>query len=363
MKKKYYDILGLTDEERKLQGEDFKKVLKKKWRAASIKFHPDRNPGNKEAEEKFKEIAEAYSVLSDENKRKEYDNPASAFNSPDFGGMDMEDILRNFGFGGDFDPFNMFGGSRDKAKRVAKGSNIRITISLTYSEILNGCHKKVKYKAHVRCDNCGGKGYVGQPSYTRCPHCGGTGQIFKQEGNMQIITTCPHCGGVGKFLNNPCHSCGGNGYVTKVIETEFDIPKGVEEGMQLIVNGKGNYPGTENGVEGDLIVLIRENKDSHVIERHGGDVVCRLDLTITEALLGCKKIVKTIEDKNINLNVKPCSKNGTMLTLNNMGLPYYGNNTRGNLYYKVNIIMPQELTEKEKELLEELSKQEHFRNN
>jgi molecular chaperone DnaJ len=373
MKKNYYDILGLTDEERKLQGEDFKKVLKKKWRAASIKFHPDRNPGNKEAEEKFKEAAEAYSVLSDKTKRAEYDNPTSSFNysGPDFGGMNMDDILRQFGFGSDgnarggFDPFggfdDFFGGGRH-TQRVAKGNNIRIHLSVSYEDVLNGCHKKIRYKAMIPCEECGGKGSEGEPQYERCPHCGGTGQMFRQQGHMQIITTCPHCGGQGKTLKNPCKKCGGHGIYQGLKEVEIDIPKGVSEGMQLIVEGQGNAPEHNEGVNGDLIIEIRENNKDTKFTRDENNLNFDLNISVVDAILGCEKKFNTIDGKTISAKIPNGVSDGQTIRFRGYGLPHYDNpNNRGDMIGIVKINIPKKINKEEEELLLKLKESENFK--
>lgn len=370
MKKNYYDILGLTDKERKLQGEDFKKVLKKKWRAASIKFHPDRNPGNKEAEEKFKEIAEAYSVLSDENKRKEYDNPASAFSGTDFGGMNMDDILRQFGFGGDgrahggFDPFadfsDFFGGGRARQQAPQKGSSIRIRTEVSLEDILNGCHKKVRYKCLVPCPDCGGSGANGQPQYERCPHCGGTGQIFSQQGNMQIITTCPHCHGQGKSLKNACPKCGGHGIVNDYKEVEFDIPKGVSEGMQMIINGQGNAPEHNQGVCGDLIVLITEKEHKH-FTRSENNLIFNLNIPVVDAILGCEREFETIDGKTLSVKLPEGVEDGHKIRIKGYGLPIYGTDKRGDMIGVVRLSIPKKITKEERKLLLQLREKENFK--
>ena len=357
-RKDYYAILGVSKDA--TQDE-----IKHAYRKLAIKWHPDKNQGDKAAEEKFKDITEAYSVLGDEEKRKEYDNPASSFSydGPDFGGMDMDDILRNFGFSDmGFDPFNMFNhqAKKQRVNQVIKGSNIRIQIALTYKDILNGCHKKIKYKVNEQCDECNGKGYVGEPSYERCPHCGGTGQMFRQEGNMQIITTCPYCNGRGKILKNPCKKCNDTGVYKKLVETEFDIPKGVKEGMQLIIEGGGNHPGNEKGIKGDLIVQIVEKPDS-VFKRFNDDLHCDLTLSVIDAILGCEKEINTIDGSKISIKIKHGIEDGNKIRVKNYGLPIYQTNRRGDMICNVHLTIPKNINEKEKELLIELQKQEHFK--
>lgn len=355
-RKDYYKILGISKDATKDE-------IKKAYRKLAIRYHPDRNPGNKEAEEKFKQIAEAYSVLGDDEKRKEYDNPSSFnFEGPDFGTVDMDDILRNFGFGDmGFDTFNMFNHQAENRKpQIKKGSSIRIQIPLAYEEILNGCHKKIKYKANVACKECEGKGFVGEAKHDRCPDCGGTGQIFRQQGNMQIITSCPHCNGTGKILCNPCSKCNGTGYHNEIVETEFDLPKGVSEGMQLLIAGKGNYQGGENAVAGDLVIQIVEKPHSKFV-RSNDDLYCELPITIIDAVLGCEKEIQTIEGKSLSVKINHSVHDGHKIRVRNYGLPKYQTDKRGDMICVIKISIPENINEKEKELLLELKKQEHFK--
>ena len=359
-RKDYYKILGVNNDASQDE-------IKKAYRKLAIKYHPDRNPDNKEAEDKFKEIAEAYSVLSDENKRKEYDNPSSAFNGPDFGDMDMEEILRHFGFGangmghGGFDPFgDFFGGQDNNEQRTVKGSSIRIRVEVTLEEVLNGCHKKIRYKCLVPCPDCNGSGANGQPQYERCPHCGGTGQIFNQRGNMQIITTCPHCHGRGQTLKNPCPKCNGNGLINGYNEVEFDIPKGVVDGMQLIINGKGNTPPHNHGVCGDLIVIITE-KEHDTFIRHGNDLIFGLKVPIIDAILGCEKEVTTIEGKKLIGKIPEGVNEGYKLKIKGYGLPIYGGNQRGDMICVIRLLLPKKINSEERELLLQLQNKENFK--
>ena len=254
MKIDYYSLLGITDEERKLPKDEFLKVLKKKYRELCIKYHPDKNPGDKSAEEKFKDAAEAYEVLGDEKKRAEYDNPASNFDfrasgGPDFGGMGMEDILRHFNMGGmgfDFD----FGRPKE---RNTKGTSIRIPMKLTLEEMYSGVTKKVKYKRFEPCDHCGGSGMTSESKKKVCRSCGGSGTVFGGNSFMAMTQTCPTCGGQGYIIEKPCSHCHGHGIVQKVTdETEIKLNKGLLDGMNVILGGKGNFPphgkGTVHGL-------------------------------------------------------------------------------------------------------------------
>ena len=236
-RKDYYKILGVSKDASQDE-------IKKAYRKLAIKLHPDRNPGDKEAEAKFKEAAEAYEVLGDENKRKEYDNPHSNFDfhasgGPDFGGMGMEEILRHFNMGGmgfDFD----FGRPKE---RNTKGTSIRIPMKLTLEEMYSGVTKKVKYKRFEPCDHCGGSGMTSESKKKVCRSCGGSGTVFGGNSFMAITQTCPTCGGQGYIIEKPCSHCHGHGIVQKVTnETEIKLGKGLLDGMSVIFGGKGNFP-------------------------------------------------------------------------------------------------------------------------
>lgn len=361
-RKDYYKILGVN----KNATED---EIKKAYRKLAIKYHPDRNPGDKKAEEKFKEIAEAYDVLHDPDKRANYDNPQSSFQSPNFGDMNMDDILHQFGFGGDgrmrggFDPFGGFddffsGGASRKA--VNKGSSMRITLSLSLLEILNGCKKKIRYKCLVPCDACGGKGGDGEPQYERCQHCGGTGQVFSENGNLQIITTCPHCKGTGKILKNPCKKCGGLGVVESIKETTVDVPKGVTDGMQMVVRGEGNAPQHNQGINGDLIIVFKEKEDSK-FKRLGNNLVFDLSISVIDAILGATVNIQTLEGKTLRLKVPNGSNDGKSIRLRGYGLPSYETNERGDMIAVIRINIPKNVNPEEEGLLNELRGKEHFR--
>lgn len=359
-RKDYYAILGVSKDASQSD-------IKKAYRKLAIKYHPDRNPNDKEAEDKFKEIAEAYSVLSDETKRKEYDNPSSSFNGPDFGGMNVDEILRQFGFGGGgarggFDPFGgfgeFFGGGRQQT--VQKGSSIRIRTEVTLDEVLNGCHKKVRYNVLVPCPTCGGSGADGNPQYERCPHCGGTGQMFTQQGNMQIITTCQHCHGQGKILKNVCHQCGGRGIVNEVKEVEFDIPKGVFNGMQLVISGQGNFPEHNQGIRGDLIVLIAEKEHERYV-RSENNLVFELSISVLDAILGCEKTVETIDGKTLSVKLPEGVEDGHKIRIKGYGLPIYGTEQRGDMVGVVKLSIPKKINKEERELLLQLKEKENFK--
>lgn len=365
MAKDFYKILNITDEEKKLQGDDFNKVLKTKYRSIAKQWHPDRCKDESkkvEYEEKFKEASEAYAVLSDPEKKAQYDNPTSGGANFDFsggfGGMDMSDIFREFGFGG----FNPFGGERGRQqKQVVKGQSMRISLELSLEDIFNGVTKMIKYKRYDRCPTCGGNGKTANSREETCPVCGGTGTEFKNIGGWQQISTCGRCGGSGTILSNPCPNCGGNGVSSTTVETEINIPKGVEEGFQLVINGGGHAPKRCEGVNGDLYVLIRE-KEHEKFTRRGNDLYFKLDVSVVDAMLGCTKEVKTIDGKTLSTKLPQGVEENARIRFSGKGLPMYEHeNIRGDMYGVVHIVMPKTLTSEEKEILNNLKTHQNFR--
>ena len=334
-KKNYYDILGITEDEKKLQGDEFEKVIKSKYRKLAVKWHPDRNQNNPEAEQKFKDISEAYSVLSDKDKRAQYDSPTGGDFNFDFSGgfgSDIDDILRSFGFGG-----NPFGQNRQKG--ITKGSSIRLRLSLTLKEMYEGVTKKLKYQRLNKCESCGGSGMTDKSKTERCPHCAGTGRLMQQNGFMQIMTTCNFCQGKGNIITNPCPKCNGNGITQEETEIDITIPKGAFEGMQLTANGHGNAPEKMQGVFGDLLVVLYE-KDDDKFERRGADLYVDIEVPVIDAILGCKTEVETISGKKLAVTIPPRTEDGYTVRFNGFGMPTYGSGQIGNMYGVVKIKMP-----------------------
>lgn len=353
-RKDYYKILGVSKDASQDE-------IKKSFRTLSLKFHPDRNPGNKKAEEKFKEIAEAYEVLSDPKKKEEYDNPHSEFDfkmsgGPDFGGMGMDDILRHFGFGGmDFD----FGSPRREPRNV-KGTNIRITLKLTLEDAYNGVTKKIKYKRFEPCDHCSGSGKTDKTKEKICRTCGGTGFIFSQNGFMSMQRTCPTCGGVGKQIENPCSHCQGHGIVQKVTETEIKLGKGLLDGMSVIIGGKGNFPPHGKGTVGDLIVQI-QIVDYGKYEVDGNNLYFPIELNVIDAILGCDINVKTVDGRELTAKIPNGTSDGHKLRFRGYGIPKYGTNSCGDIIGIVKIKIPSKVTDEEKEILQNLKEHENFK--
>ena len=352
-RKDYYKILGV---DKNASQEDIKKAFRK----LSVKFHPDRNPGSKEAEAKFKEVAEAYGVLGDEDKRKEYDNPKSTFEfhtnggGNDFAHMNMDDILRHFNMGG------MGGFGFNVKQQPMKGTNIRIKVELSLEEVLNGCNKKIKIKRYEPCGHCNGTGMSAESRRKTCKTCGGTGMTFDPNGFMGQHK-CPTCGGKGYVIENPCRHCNGHGVVmNSSSEIQFNIPKGVENGMQIEYAGLGNASPHGKGQNGSLIVVI-EYKEHPIFEVQGRDLACNLEVSAVDAMLGCSIEIETLSGKKIKVKIPQGTCSGQIFRFKGYGLPRYGVGLPGNMIGIVSIIVPKQLNDNEKRLLEQLKKEEHFK--
>lgn len=357
-KRDYYEVLGV---QKNANADEIKKA----YRKAAIKYHPDKNPGDKEAEEKFKEAAEAYDVLSNPDKRARYDQFGHAGMSgaagggaggfEGFGGFSMEDIFSQFGdiFGGHFGgSFHSSGGGQ----RVNRGSDIRIKVRLTLAEIAAGVTKKLKINKTVACDKCGGTGARDSNAYATCPTCNGTGYVTRVEstffGRMQTQSTCPTCGGTGKTISKPCDKCHGEGTLRGQEVVEIKIPAGVGEGMALTVSGKGNAA-SHGGVNGDLLVLIEEEPNPELI-RDGNDLIHNLNITVTTALLGGTVEVPTV-DGRAKIKIAPGTHAGKVLRLGGKGLPDVNGYGRGDELVVVDITIPSKLNAEEKKLVERLA--------
>ena len=365
-KRDYYEVLGV---ERNADAD----TIKKAYRKAAIKYHPDKNPGDKEAEEKFKEAAEAYDVLSNEDKRARYDRFGHAgmggaaggggFGGFSGGGFSMEDIFEQFGdiFGGAFG--GGFGGGRSSRSRtVNRGSDIRITVKLTLSEISEGVTKKLKINKTIACDACGGTGAKDKSSYATCSQCNGSGYIISVQnsffGRMQTQSVCPTCGGTGRTIKDKCTKCSGEGTERGQEVIEVKIPAGVGDGMVLTVRGKGNAA-RQGGVSGDLLVVIEEEHNPQLV-RDGNDLIHNMNITVTTAILGGEVEVPTIDGK-ARIKIAPGTHAGKVLRLRGKGLPDVNGYGRGDIMVVVDITIPDELTKEERQLVEKLSEQPNFK--
>lgn len=360
-KRDYYEILGVA----KNASAD---EIKKAYRKMALKYHPDRNPGDKQAEEMFKEAAEAYEVLSDPEKRRDYDQfghagPQQFGGAGGFsgGGMDINDIFEQFGdiFGG---AFGGFGGSRSSRRSVNRGSNIRIKVKLTLEEIAEGTTKKLKVNKYVTCDVCHGHGGKDGHGGSTCPTCKGAGQVTQVTntflGRMQTTSICPTCNGEGTVITDKCNKCWGDGIVRGEEVIEVKIPAGVQEGMQLSMSGKGNA-GPRKGVPGDLLILIEEEEHPS-LKRDGQNLVYDLYLNFADAALGTHVEVPTLGGK-AKVKIEEGTQPGKILRLKGKGLPEVNNPySKGDLLIHINVWTPQKLSSEEKKLLEQLRSSPNF---
>lgn len=350
-----------------------KEELKKAYRKKAIQFHPDKNPDDKGAEEKFKEAAEAYEVLSDDNKRARYDQYGHAglnggggagYGGGGGGGMSMDDIFSHFGdiFGdaGGFGGFG-FGGGQRSGRRVARGSNIRVKVKLTLQEVANGVEKKMKVQKYVACQQCGGSGAEGSSGHSTCSVCNGTGQVTRIAntilGRMQTTSVCDNCGGEGRIVTKKCVHCYGEGVVQAQEVVTVKIPPGVAQGMQLTVSGKGNTA-RRGGMNGDMIVVIEEEPHEELI-RDGNDLIYSLFVTFADAALGAEVEIPTVDGK-VKIKITPGSQPGKILRLRSKGLPEVQSHRRGDLLVHMNVWVPTALTADEKKMVQKLNESKNM---
>jgi molecular chaperone DnaJ len=368
-KRDYYEILGVT------KGASADEI-KKSYRKVAMQYHPDRNPGDKAAEERFKEAAEAYEILSDADKRAQYDRFGHAGvsgNGRGFGGgsQNMEDIFSQFGdiFGEDI--FGSFfgggGGARTRSgqrARGTRGSNLRIKLKLTYEEIAKGVTKNIKVKKYVGCTVCNGSGAKDSSSVQTCGTCGGSGQVRKVTstflGQMQTVTTCPTCNGEGSTITAKCNNCKGEGRVYGEETVSIDIPAGVQEGMQLNVSGKGNA-GERGGMPGDLVILIEEEAHKE-LQREGLNVAYELHISFPDAVFGTTVEVPTI-DGRAKIKIPPGAQSGKIFRLKGKGFPAVNSYEKGDQLVHVNVWTPQNISNEEKAMLEKMSHSPNFKPN
>jgi len=366
-KRDYYEILGVS---KSASADEIKKAYRKK----AIQYHPDKNPGDKQSEENFKEAAEAYEVLSDDQKRQRYDQYGHAgvggAAGGGFGGgsMNMDDIFSHFGdiFGGHFGGFGGFGGSQrgGGGQRVRKGSDLRVKVKLTLAEIATGVEKKIKVKKQVACSHCNGTGGANGSSTTTCTTCNGQGRVMRVQntilGQMQTAAECPTCGGDGKIIKDKCTHCNGEGVVREDEVITINIPAGVMEGMQLSVSGKGNAA-RRGGVNGDLLVLVEEEPHPELI-RDENDLIYNLLLTVPMATLGGSMEVPTVEGK-VKVTIAPGTQPGKVLRLRGKGLPNVNRYGTGDLLVNIGVYIPENLNKEEKTAMEKLGKSDNVKPN
>lgn len=368
-KRDFYEILGVS----KTASAD---EIKKAYRKVAMQYHPDRNPGDKAAEEKFKEAAEAYEILSDADKKAQYDryghagvgNNGRGGYGGGAGGMNMDDIFSQFGdvFGDDIFG-NFFGGGQrggrgQQRSRGVRGSNLRVKLKLTYEEIAKGVTKNIKVKKYVGCSTCNGSGAKDKNSVQTCQTCGGSGQVRRVQntflGQMQTVTTCPTCNGEGSTVTAKCGNCKGEGRVYAEETVSIDIPAGVQEGMQLNISGKGNA-GERGGAAGDLIILIEEEAHKD-LQRDGLNVAYDLHISIPDAAFGTQIEVPTI-DGRAKIKIPAGTQSGKIFRLKGKGFPAVNSYEKGDQLIHINVWTPQQLTAEEKATLEKLSHSPNFK--
>jgi molecular chaperone DnaJ len=353
----YYQILGVG------RNADVNEI-KKAYRQLAMKYHPDKKPGDKEAEEKFKKIGEAYAVLSDPQKRRQYDQFGSA-GMRGFGGFG------GFGTSGGFDPFDIFrevfgGGFGDifgmgstgrRRSSAMRGSDLQIRLKLTLEEIATGINKKIKLKKLVRCDMCSGSGLKPGTSKVACSVCHGAGEVAYRQGFFTVNRTCSHCQGEGQVIQHPCTKCNGDGRIKAETALDLDVPAGVSEGQYLTVQNAGNA-GARGGPNGDVIVVIEEIEHEH-FERHGDDIVYHLPLSFTQVALGDEVEVPTLGGK-AKINIAPGTQSEKILRMKGKGIPHLNSYGSGDQLIRVSVWTPTKITEEEKKLLQELAKHENM---
>ena len=356
-KRDYYEVLGV---EKNASADEIKKAYRKK----AIQYHPDKNPGDKEAEEKFKEAAEAYDVLSNPDKRARYDRfghqgmGGAAGGGAYGGGMSMEDIFSQFGdiFGGSiFSDLFGGGGSGRQHEHVNRGSDLRVKVKLTLNEIATGVEKKIKLTKYVSCQHCKGTGAKNSSAYTTCSTCNGSGRVAQVQqsffGTRQYITTCPDCGGEGKRITDKCPYCNGEGITRAEEVISINIPAGVAEGMQLSLQGKGNAA-RHGGVNGDLLVQIFEEEHPD-FKRNGDNIIYNLLLDYPTAALGGTVEIPTL-DGRAKIKVEPGTQPGKQYGLRGKGLPSVNRYGVGSLIVNVSVYIPEKLSREDKQKLEAL---------
>jgi molecular chaperone DnaJ len=356
-KRDYYEVLGV-------QKNASKDDIKKAYRKLAIQYHPDKNPGNKEAEEKFKEASEAYEILSDDQKKAAYDQFGFAGVEGMGGHQDYSQVFRGFedifgDFSGIFDTFfgggaRFRGGGQGGGGGARQGANLRYDIEISFKDAVFGTKVEIQYSRNESCPACKGTGAANGAGKKVCPTCAGSGQVRHSQGFFSVASTCPNCDGEGYIIEHPCRDCGGSGTQKKRQKIMVTIPAGVENGKRVVIPRQGDA-GASGGAAGDLYVFIRV-KGHEYFERQGLDLYCAVPISITQAALGGDIHVATLDGKTIKVKVPAGIQNGKMLRLRDEGVPSGGR--RGNLYIKLMIQTPARLSKRGRELMEELSRVE-----
>jgi len=360
MARDFYNVLGVPENASQEE-------IKKAFRKLAKQYHPDRNKGDKNAENRFKEISEAYDVLGDQQKRQQYDmmrryggfDPRQA-QSGGYDTSQFEDMFRTEGgglgsfadiFSSIFGDDNVFQQSGRRKDAPARGSDLGLNLDINFEESISGTKKTITLNKPESCQVCGGSGADPGSGKTTCPQCGGRGTVSYSQGAYAVSRPCPKCLGKGALPGKPCHTCGGSGQVKAKRKIAVNIPAGIESGGKVRLRGQG-YPGSHGGPNGDLIITVNVKKNQQ-FERKGNDIYTKVHINFPQAALGCKVPVKTLT-KEVSLTIPPGAKHGTLLRLKGQGLAVDG--TQGDQYVEVNIDVPKDLTPRQKELLEELAK-------
>lgn len=343
----YYEILGVSKDANQSE-------IKRAYRRLAREYHPDVNSGSEEAQEKFKKISEAYAVLSDPSKRRQYDAGGSVDFSSGFGGRGaganmFEELFREaFGFG-----FGSTGGS------VNVGRDLEHAVSIDLEDVLTGTERKITYQRKVECETCGGTGAAPGSSPVRCPTCGGHGQVRRRQrtllGDMMTVTTCPECGGSGEIIQDPCPDCGGEGVASVTEELTVEVPPGIRDGQHLEYSGYGDKP-PGGGRAGNLYVRVDVNEHEH-FERHNNDLHLPVEISFIQAALGDRVQVPTI-DGSEEIDINPGTQSGEQIRLKSRGLPGLRSSRRGDQIVTINVVTPEDLTERQIELLQEFAREE-----
>jgi molecular chaperone DnaJ len=362
----YYDILEIS---RTATADEIKKAYRKK----ALQYHPDKNPGDAEAEKRFKEVSEAYEVLSDDKKRQVYDRygKEALQGAPGGGGMhgfsSMDEALRTFmgafGMGGGESIFDFFGGGggaeyggREGRRGARQGASKRVNIGISFEEAAKGVDKELAITNYVTCSVCSGRGANTGQGVKTCTQCGGRGQVFEQRGFFNMTMTCPTCQGEGKIITDPCKNCHGQGAVKEKQHIKIHIPAGVDSGMRLKMSGYGDA-GQAGGPPGDLYVFI--TVESHdIFEREGNDILLDLPISFTEAALGCKKEVPSLFHQSCRITIPEGTQNGKVFRVKGEGFPNVHGHGKGDLLVRIFVETPSGLSERQKELLQEFSELE-----
>ncbi len=364
-KRDYYEVLGVQ------KGASADEI-KKAYRKLAIKYHPDRNPGDKEAEEKFKEATEAYEVLSDDQKRPIYDQYgfAGLDGSAGFGGgaggfsgshafHDFSDLFGGMG-GGFSDIFEgIFGGGRSSSRSrnpnaPSQGQSLRYDLNISFKDAVYGTKAEIKFSHNEKCPDCSGSGAAKGGSRKTCTVCGGSGQVRRQAGFFAVQQTCSSCHGSGTVIDKPCPSCRGSGVQEKSKRLTLTIPAGVDDGKRIAIHGEGDV-GANGGPAGDLIVVLHVESHSY-FERSGQDLYCAVPVTMAQAALGETIFITTLDGKKIEFKLPAGTQNGKLLRIKNEGVPVLNSTRKGDLYIKILVQVPSRLSARQKELLEEFSK-------